>query len=77
MELSPELITLATAIIGLISTVVAAKYGVQYQKAKSKAAKIVDLINTVYDAAKDDKVTEEEFQAIVDKVKVLVEKEEQ
>jgi len=70
-----QLVTLATAIIGLVTTIVAAKYGVKYQKAKSKVGKLGELFNTIYEAAKDDKVTEEEFQLIVDKVQALITKE--
>jgi len=69
-----EFIPLATAIVGLITTLLAAKYGVKYQQAKSKIGKLGELFDTVYEAAKDDVVTEEEFQSIVDKVKALVEK---
>ena len=70
-----EYIPLATAIVGLITTLLAAKYGVKYQQAKSKIGKLGELFDTIYEAAKDDKVTEEEFQAIVDKVKALMDKE--
>jgi len=69
-----EFIPLATAIVGLITTLLAAKFGVKYQQAKSKIGKLGELFDTVYEAAKDDVVTEEEFQSIVDKVKALVEK---
>ena len=69
-----EFIPLATAIVGLITTLLAAKYGVKYQQAKSKIGKLGELFDMVYEAAKDDVVTEEEFQSIVDKVKALVEK---
>lgn len=61
-----DLVTIIVAVIGLVGTVLGAKYGTQYQKVKSGYSKVVALLNTVNDAAKDDKVTEEEFQAIMD-----------
>lgn len=69
------LVTIIVAIIGLITTILTAKFGTQYVQFKGKAEKFVDLINCIYDAAKDDKVTETEFQTIMDKAKVLVDKE--
>ncbi|MGD6850736.1 MAG: hypothetical protein ACQCN6_01595 [Candidatus Bathyarchaeia archaeon] len=67
-----QIITIAVAIIGLIGTVLGAKYGKQYAEVKSKASKIADLFNTVVAAAEDDKVTEDEFAAIVEKAKAAV-----
>jgi len=64
------ILSLVTAIL----TVIAALVGAKWQGAKSKAGQLTDLLNTVVEAAKDDKVTEEEFQVIVDKVKALMNK---
>ncbi len=74
-----DIITVVVALIGLAGTYLGAKYGKQYQEVKSKAGQGLDLLNAVtdvanevYDAAKDDKVTEEEFQAVADKLPNIV-----
>lgn len=73
--LEENIVTLAVAIIGLIGGILGAKYGQQYYAVKSKAGQVLDLFNIVWEAGKDDKITEEEFQAILDKAKLAVEKE--
>ena len=73
--MNSDLVTVVVAVIGLIGTYLGAKYGKQYQAVKGKAGKVLDLFNYVYDAAKDDKITEEEFQKMVDLAKKLIEKE--
>jgi hypothetical protein len=60
-----EIVTIIVALIGLASTYFGAKYGAQYQKGKSTLTTTANLLNVVVDAAKDDKITEAEFQAIV------------
>ena len=74
--MNSDIVTIIVALIGLAGTVLGAKYGQQYQTVKSKFTKVVELLNVVNDAAKDDKVTEEEFQAIMDAAMKVVEKTE-
>ncbi len=63
-----ELISIVvTLILGLVSTFAGAKWG----NAKQKADQFSKLITSIVDAAKDDKVTEAEFQTIVDNAKAL------
>ena len=69
------IVTIIVAVIGLVGTYLGAKYGKQYQVVKGKAGKVLDLFNYVYDAAKDDNITEEEFQKMADLAKKLVEGE--
>ena len=59
-------------IVSATLTIVAAFAGAKWQKAKAKAEQFSDFVKTLTDAAQDDKVTEEEFQAIVAKVKALM-----
>jgi hypothetical protein len=61
-----QLVTIIVALIGLAGTYLGAKYGTQYQKVKSGLSQTEGLLNAVNEAAKDDSVTEAEFQAIVD-----------
>lgn len=68
-----QIVTIIVALIGLAGTYLAAKYGKQYATIKSKVSKFADLLNVVNDAAKDDSVTEEEFQAIMDSAMKLKE----
>jgi hypothetical protein len=70
-----EILTLISAILGLAAIF----YGAKYQGAKGKVGKYVDLLTkvtnvatTAYDAAKDDKITEEEFQKIADATQEVV-----
>ena len=60
-----QLVTIIVALIGLASTYLGAKYGAQYQKVKSGLNQANTLLSVVNEAAKDDTVTEAEFQAIV------------
>ncbi len=72
MEIDPNLVvTLITGVLGLISTFAGAKWGL----AKQKAAQLTKLLSSITDAAEDDKVTEAEFQTIVENAKALLEKE--
>lgn len=60
------IVAIIVAVIGLVGTYLGAKYGKQYQAVKSKVIQVADILDVVNEAAKDDKVTEEEFQAIMD-----------
>jgi hypothetical protein len=68
-------IGLVTAIVTIIISVVSSVLGVQVVKAKDKAKKFKLLLDTVIDAWEDDKITEEEGQAIVDAAKALIAEE--
>lgn len=71
MVVESELVAVIVAIIGLASAFLSAKYGKEYADAKNKAGQLVMLINDIYEASKDDRVTEEEFQKIADDIMVF------
>jgi len=58
-------------ILTLVLSIVAAYFGAKYTGAKTKAEQVAELINEIVIAAKDNAVTEEEFQKIVDAAKVI------
>ena len=64
--------TIAT-IVTLLLALAASAFGVKYQLGKGKLEKISGLLGDVVDAAKDDEVTEKEFQLIVDDAKEILE----
>ena len=60
-------------VVTLLLTLAASVFGVKYHLGKGKLEKVSGVLNSVVEAAKDDEVTEKEFQVIVDKAKdVLV-----
>lgn len=59
-------------IASLALTILAAALGLKWQNAKAKAEQVANLVNEIVIAAKDDKVTEEEFQKIVDAAKTVI-----
>ena len=63
--------TIAT-IVTLLLTLAASAFGVKYKLGKGKLEKISGVLNSVVEAAKDDEVTEKEFQLIVDKAKAVI-----
>lgn len=64
--------TLIATLVTLVLTIVSSVAGLKYQQAKTKANKLADLINEIVAANGDDRVTEDEFNRIVDKVRALV-----
>lgn len=67
--------TVAVAVIGLVSTVLGIKYQQAASVAASKAQDLADLAtlaNKVIVAAKDTKIDEPAFQAVVDDLHKLV-----
>jgi len=56
-NITPEMITLGLSIV-------AGTFGVLFRQGKQKISELRSLIEEIDDAAKDDQVTEEEFQAI-------------
>jgi hypothetical protein len=63
--------TIAT-IITLVLTIISSTAGYKYAQAKTKLSQVLKLLTIVYDAAKDNQVSEEEFQEIVDSAKDVV-----
>ncbi len=65
-------VTIAT-IVTLVLTLAGSALGAKYTQAKGKAKKLSKLLDSVIEAAEDDKVTEEEFQKIVGNTKAVLE----
>lgn len=67
-------VTVAT-IVTLVLTLASSVFGAKYTQTKGKAKKLSKLLDSVIEAAEDDKVTEEEFQKIVGNTKAVLEAE--
>ncbi len=73
MELN---IDTAQMIAATIITVAAVLLGVKWQLAKKKLTEVRQLIDVVDDALQDDKVTEEEFRNIVNRLIAVANEDE-
>lgn len=72
-------VSIILAVVGLLGSYLAAKYGSQYQKTKAKVNDVVEVLvkltnaaTKIKEAAKDDKVNEAEFQQIVGATEELI-----
>jgi len=54
------------AVAALLLAIASALFGAKYKQAKGKATQLRDLLDCILEAAKDDEVSEKEFQKIVD-----------
>lgn len=73
MELNTDT---AQIIAATIITLVAVRLNVRLQLAKKKLTKVRQLIDVVDDALQDDKVTEEEFRNIVNRLIAVANEDE-
>jgi hypothetical protein len=64
--------TIITAIATIVAVIFGKKYSDGKNEALDRAEKVTQLLNDVIIAAKDNAVTEEEFQKIVDDAKACV-----
>jgi hypothetical protein len=74
---SASIATIITAIATIVSVVLGANYNKGKNVAVTKMTQISNLLSDIVEAAKDDKVTEAEFQKIVDDAKACVSKIEE
>ena len=65
--------SLVATVASLILVAAAALLGAKYQKLKEKAGKLRNLVDGLVKAWEDDSITEEEFKALVDQAKALLE----
>ena len=59
---------IATLLLGVLSAV----FGVKYKTASKKFTQAVELINSIRDAVKDKKITDEEVVEIIEKGEALL-----
>lgn len=67
-------ITTLQAIAAAVLTIAATLLGARWQRAKNKLSEIRQLVDSVDDAVYDDKVTEEEFRTIYQRLTTVVRK---
>ena len=65
--MSDSVVAVATAVLSIVSVFL----GVKYRKWLAKGKLFAELLNDVVAAAEDDAVSEEEFQSIVVKAKLV------
>jgi len=63
-----EIALIATLLLGVLSAV----FGVKYKTASKKFTQAVGLINSIRDAVKDKKITDEEVVEIIEKGEALL-----
>lgn len=69
---SASIATIITAVLAIISTLLGAKFSKGKDAATAKVTAITKLLTDITEAAKDNTVTEAEFQKIVDDVNVCM-----